>query len=77
MKTTPFFASLLAAAHCSLAGCDVRRLREEVPRHPRSLRATAVAGFPADQKATYDAAKAALDQMGFRFVRGGPAAGRA
>jgi len=32
--------------------------------------------FQADQKATYEAAKAAVDQMGYRFLHGGPAEGK-
>jgi hypothetical protein len=32
--------------------------------------------FQADQKATYAAARAAVDQLGYRFLRGGPAEGK-
>jgi len=32
--------------------------------------------FAADPRATYDAARTAVDQMEFRFVRGGPAQGQ-
>ena len=31
--------------------------------------------FQADQRAAYEAARAAADEMGYRFVRGGPAEG--
>lgn len=31
--------------------------------------------YPADARATYDAVRAAATQMGYRFVRGGPAQG--
>ncbi len=64
---------LLLAFAFAPAGCEnpPATMREglgfDVPVHVRV--------FPADQKATYAAARAALGQMGYRFVRGGPAQG--
>jgi hypothetical protein len=59
-----------------LAGCEQvpESIRERVPgggaAQPR------VQVFQADPKATFAAAKAALDQMGYKFTGGGPAQGR-
>jgi hypothetical protein len=55
------------------AGCD------EIPDSLRDridgAEAPHVRVYAADQRTTYLAARAAVDQLGFRFVRGGPAAG--
>ena len=65
-------AGILLAAACLLpSGCDnppatVREgLGLEVPVRTRV--------FPADKRAAYVAAKAALDPMGYRFQKGGAA----
>ena len=67
-------AGILLAAACLLpSGCDnppatVREgLGLEVPVRTRV--------FPADKRAAYVAAKAALDPMGYRFQKGGAAQG--
>jgi hypothetical protein len=67
-----FFWSFAAVA-LFCAGCDDLgdTLREGVDPSIRPH----VRVFSAGQGATYVAARAALDQIGFRFVRGGPAAG--
>jgi hypothetical protein len=71
MKTTAFlslFAGALFLAGCENAPDTVQEgLGIPVPVHMRV--------FSADQKATYDAALASLSQMGYRYVRGGPAQG--
>jgi hypothetical protein len=64
---------LLAACLMLCAGCDEfpDSLRDRIdgaePPHVRV--------FPADQRATFAAARSAIDQLGFRFVRGGAASG--
>jgi uncharacterized protein with GYD domain len=69
----PLLLSLLTLA---LAGCDTladttQRVREKLgPREEPRLKV-----FAADQRATYAAARIAIDKMGFRFLRGGPAQG--
>lgn len=73
MKTRIFFPILCALA---LAGCDTLSdatgsVREKIAtRDEPHLHV-----FAADQRATYDAAKVAVDQLDFRFLRGGPAQG--
>jgi hypothetical protein len=73
MQTRVLNLFLAIAGVCALAGCEgvPDTMREglglEVPPHVRV--------FPATQKATYTAAKAALGSMGYRFVKGGPAQG--
>jgi hypothetical protein len=72
MKSVP-----LAAACCALllAGCD-SGLPDDVRSAlgPREAPKTRV--FQADQKATYEAARKAVDEMDFHFEHGGPAEGR-
>jgi hypothetical protein len=72
MKIPPSIAVLGLAA--LLAGCD-SGISDEVHTvlGPREAPKSRV--FQADQKATYDAVKAAADSMGYRFVHGGPAEG--
>jgi hypothetical protein len=70
---------LLAACAASalLAACDSDSDFSDSVHHALTEReAPRSRVFQADQKATYAAAKAALDQMGYKFVRGGPAEGR-
>jgi hypothetical protein len=65
-------AACLAAA--LLAGCS-----SDIPDDIRSALGPRESPrsqvFQADRKATYAAVKSAVDEMGFRFVRGGPAEG--
>lgn len=75
MKLLPGLAVLAAAVF--LAGCD------SVSEATASVRARLAAHaqprlhvFTADPRATYEAAKVAVNQMNFRFVRGGAAQGR-
>ena len=65
-----------AAALCVLCGCDSLsgvaagvRAKLAVRDEPR------VRDYPAPPRATYEAVRIAADQMGFRFLRGGPAQG--
>ena len=69
---------LIALCACSagliLAGCQSDPTEEfHLNLGPRE--APQVRTFPADQKATYEAAKAVVGRMGFHVVRGGPAQG--
>ncbi|HWZ95085.1 MAG TPA: hypothetical protein VNW30_07820 [Opitutaceae bacterium] len=69
MKPTLLFFGLLCLV---LSGCDSvsEQLRAPfVAPQPKSR------VFAADERTTYAAARAALDEMGFGFVRGGPAQG--
>jgi hypothetical protein len=72
MKSVP-----LAAVCCALllAGCE-SGLPDDVRSAlgPREAPKTRV--FQADQKATYEAARKAVDEMDFHFEHGGPAEGR-
>jgi hypothetical protein len=72
MKLIPFAPVCLALL---LAGCESGvsdDVREALG--PRESPRTRV--FQADQKAVYAAARHAVDEMEFRFVRGGPAEGK-
>jgi hypothetical protein len=72
MRILPAIAACCAAAF--LAGCDSGvgdSVRSALG--PREAPRTRV--FQADQKAVYEAALAAAKEMGYRFVRGGPAEG--
>ncbi len=71
MRTS--FSGILFAAALLLAGCAVAdsvRERMAADNAPRTRT------FPAEPRATYAAAHAALDPMGFRFTHGGPAEGQ-
>jgi hypothetical protein len=71
IKTVSALAACCAAL---LAGCDSGV--EDTVRSalaPREAPRTRV--FPGDAKAVYEAARAAADSMGYRYVRGGPAQG--
>ena len=55
-----------------LAGCEaVSNAREKLSSREQPRTHT----YTADPRATYDAARRASEQMGYRFVRGGPAQG--
>jgi hypothetical protein len=64
----------MAAAALAVAGCeDVEdAVRSGLPLATEPH----VQTFPADPRATYEAARKAVDGMGYTFVRGGPAQGR-
>jgi hypothetical protein len=66
---------VLAALILALAGCESApalptRVRERISPTYRTR------VFAAEQRATYEAAKSALGEFGFRFVSGGPAQGK-
>ena len=71
-KIFPIAALCIASAF--LAGCD-SPVGDTVQSalSPREAPRTRV--FQADGKATYDAAKAAAEELGYHFVKGGPAQG--
>ena len=69
MKPTLLFFSLLCLV---LSGCD--SVSEQI-RAPFVAPQPKSRVFAADERATYAAARAALDEMGFGYVRGGPAQG--
>jgi len=71
-KTLSVFL-LAAAASFAVAGCD--DITEPLQERLDSAARPQVRVYAADQRTTYEAARAALGQMGFSFVRGGPAAG--
>jgi hypothetical protein len=72
MKILPAIAVCLAAL---LSGCESSDLGDSVRSAlgPREAPRTRV--FQADQRAAYEAARAAADAMGYHYVRGGPAQG--
>jgi len=72
MKTLTPIAACCAALF--LAGCE-SDLHDSVESVLSAREAPRSRVFQADQKATYEAARAAADQMGYRYVRGGPAEG--
>jgi hypothetical protein len=72
MKTLKIFAAALAAG--LLWGCN-SDIRDEVRSALGPREAPRSQVFQADQKAAYEAVKAAVDEMSFTFVRGGPATG--
>ena len=74
MKPTLLFAVAFAAL--GLSGCEsisdaTSGMRERVAA--RSAPQTRI--FQSTQRATYDAVRAAATEMGYRFIRGGPAQG--
>ena len=72
MKPIPLIVILCGAA--LLAGCD-SGVSDELHSVLGPREAPRARTFQADPKATYAAVKAAADEMGYRFVRGGPAEG--
>jgi hypothetical protein len=72
MKTTPLIAVLCAAA--LLSGCE-SGLSDDVRSALGPREAPRSRVFAADQRATYLAVRAASDEMGYKFERGGPAEG--
>jgi hypothetical protein len=72
MKILPVCALCLASA--LLCGCDTAiGDRVQSALSPREAPRTRV--FEAEGRAAYDAAKAAAEEMGYHYVRGGPAQG--
>lgn len=74
MKTTLAIAACCAAA--LLAGCESDDFSDSLHSVLGAREAPRSRVFAADQKSVFTAAKAAVDQMGYRFIRGGPAEGR-
>lgn len=72
MKITPMIAALAAAA--LLSGCE-SGFSEDVRSALGPREAPRSRVFQADQRATYAAVRAAVDEMGYKFRRGGPAEG--
>jgi hypothetical protein len=73
MKTSVI---LLAALSFTLTGCDsISDATDSVREKFATRDEPKVRVFAADQRATYDAARVAVDQLDFRFLRGGPAQG--
>jgi hypothetical protein len=72
MKTLSAAALCLASALLCGCGSTIGDSVQSVlsPREAPRTRA-----FQADGRATYDAAKAAAEEMGYRYIRGGPAEG--
>lgn len=63
--------SCLALAACGSVSDATTRVRDRIAGRDE----TRVRTFAADQRATYDAVRAAAQHMGYRFVRGGAAQG--
>jgi hypothetical protein len=74
VKTPIAIAACCAAAF--LAGCESDTFSDSLHSVLSEREAPRSKVFPSDQKAVFAAAKAAVDQMGYRFLRGGPAEGR-
>ncbi len=73
MKTSLIFLAALALA---LTGCDsISDATDSVREKFATRDEPHVHVFAADPRATYEAAKVAVDQLDFRFLRGGPAQG--
>ena len=70
-KLLPFLLALVGAVF--LAGCEdvTDSMKDTLPGQG----APTVRTFPAEPRATFAAARAALEPMGFRFTHGGPAQG--
>jgi hypothetical protein len=70
-------SALFAVLGLALAGCDsISNVAGGVRHKLAALDEPHTRVFQADRRATYDAAKLAVDQMGFRFEHGGPAQGQ-
>jgi hypothetical protein len=71
----PLFALAACLALVFVAGCDTD-VGEKVGSVLSAREEPRVREFQGDSKAVYAAARAAADEMGYRFVRGGPAEGK-
>jgi len=71
-----FTAIAACVALAILAGCESDSLSESIHTvlGPREAPQTRV--FQAEQRATYEAARATALEMGYRIIRGGPAEGK-
>jgi hypothetical protein len=67
---------LLAVATLSFGACDSVHSVPANVREKFTGPTYRTKTFPADSRKTYEAAKAALGKINFRFVRGGPAQGQ-
>jgi hypothetical protein len=66
----------LALLVLALAGCEsISDMKDEIKEKLAARDQPRTRVFTADSRATYDAARLAVDQMNFRFQRGGPAQG--
>lgn len=75
MKKIITLASLLILGLC--AGCEaVSDMKDGVRERMNARNEPKVRVFSGDQRVVYAAALKALDGIGFRFVRGGPAQGK-
>jgi hypothetical protein len=74
MKIPTFLAAGLAVA--LLAGCASDGLEESLHSALGAREAPRSQVFPAEQKATYEAARAAVAEMGYRIIHSGAAEGR-
>jgi hypothetical protein len=74
VKTSLALAACCAAA--LLAGCASDDFPDSLHSVLGEREAPRSKAFAGDQKTVFAAAKSAVDQMGYRFVRGGPAEGR-
>lgn len=74
MKILPIAAACCAAL--LVAGCESSDFSDSVRSALTEREAPRSRVFQAGQRATYEAARAAADEMGYTFVRGGPAEGR-
>jgi hypothetical protein len=64
------------AAVCFLCGCDsISNVADSVREKLAARDEPRVRDYAAPSRATYEAVRVAADQMGFRFLRGGPAQG--
>ena len=74
MKILPLFLGLLMLA---LSGCEsLSDMKDSVKETLASHDQPRTRIFAVDPRATYDAVRTAVDQMDYRFVRGGPAQGQ-
>jgi hypothetical protein len=75
MKTKFVFGALAAAA-LFVAGCETFSDAGSSVRERLAAREVVHAKtYPAEQRPTYEAVRAAATKMGYRFLRGGPAQG--
>jgi hypothetical protein len=73
MKTSLVLFAVLSLA---LTGCEsISDVTDSVREKFATRDESKVRVFAAEQRATYEAARVAVDQLDFRFVRGGPAQG--
>jgi hypothetical protein len=73
MKFLPLIAILLTFG---LTGCEsISDVTAGVRDRMTARSAPQIRTFPASPHATYDAVRAAATEMGYRFIRGGPAQG--